>query len=157
MCIRDRLAVPDAFQDICENHYKTRWTRPSRKASCPRRVSRYIVLGQSHISRCAKRIPRQDESTWLILFAVPCVVQYKVKSPKSYTLLCQTESKTRRSIPGHASCCSIRPGRQVFHTTKSYSRLCQTHQRQDEVRQVILLAVPDILKNHIGLAMPNVV
>ena len=42
-------------------------------------------------------------------------------------------------------------------STKSYSRLCQTHPRQDEVRQVILLAVPDTLKNHIGLAMPNVV
>ena len=41
-------------------------------------------------------------------------------------------------------------------STKSYSRLCQTHLRQDEVRQVILLAVPDTLKNHIVLAMPNV-
>ena len=41
-------------------------------------------------------------------------------------------------------------------STKSYSRLFQARLRQDEVRQVILLAVPDTLKNHIGLAMPNV-
>ena len=31
-------------------------------------------------------------------------------------------------------------------STKSYSRLCQARLRQDEVRQVILLAVPDSLK-----------